>query len=113
MIRKRDTVARLGGDEFGILMEHCLLEKALQVAENIRTAIEDFQFEWEGNTYSIGVSVGLTSITADKQDVTEIQKQADEACYAAKEAGRNQVFIYSDNAVFSAGKVDSDNQNIR
>ena len=113
LIRTRDTVARLGGDEFGILMEHCRLEKAQQVAENIRAAIEDFQFNWEGETFSIGVSIGITSITADKQDVIELQKQADEACYAAKEAGRNQVFIYSDNAVFSAGNEVSDNQNIR
>ncbi|NIQ15042.1 MAG: diguanylate cyclase, partial [Candidatus Dadabacteria bacterium] len=42
-IRKRDTLARLGGDEFGILMEHCGIEQAQRVANNLRKAIEKFR----------------------------------------------------------------------
>lgn len=95
-IRQRDTIARLGGDEFGILMEHCPLHKALHVAEDIRSTIEGFRFEWEGKTHSIGVSIGIAPISMSSQDITEIMKQADSACYAAKDAGRNRIHVYRD-----------------
>ena len=95
-LRQRDTIARLGGDEFGILMEHCSLNKARQIAETLRAAIEEFAFVWEGQTYSIGVSIGIAMITANSLDVTEVMKQADAACYMAKDAGRNRVHVYHD-----------------
>ena len=91
--RQRDTLARLGGDEFGILMEHCTLPEARRVANSVREGIRDMEFEWEGNTFKIGVSIGITKITADCDDAISALQEADAACYIAKEQGGNRIHV--------------------
>jgi diguanylate cyclase (GGDEF)-like protein/PAS domain S-box-containing protein len=95
-IRKGDTLARLGGDEFGILMTHCSIEQAKTIAESIRQLIQDFNFVWQDKTYSIGASMGLVSIDKYTDSITTIMGTVDAACYAAKDAGRNRVVVYSE-----------------
>jgi diguanylate cyclase (GGDEF)-like protein/PAS domain S-box-containing protein len=92
-LRKRDTLARLGGDEFGILLENCPLEDAHRIAEGIRAELEQFRFEWAGRTLSIGASIGLLPVTAERGGMAAVFRAADAACYAAKEAGGNQVHL--------------------
>ena len=94
-VRTNDTLARLGGDEFGILMEHCSLRQAHRTATQIQRNIQDFQFSWEGETFQIGVSIGLVAIDETTASVTELLKQADAACYIAKDMGRNQIQVYN------------------
>lgn len=93
-LRKRDILARLGGDEFAILMEHCTVSQAERVATKIRDRLEQFRFQWEGRTFHIGVSIGITAITAESPDSIDLLNQADSACYAAKGAGRSRVRVY-------------------
>lgn len=94
-LRARDTIGRLGGDEFGILMEHCSLTNALNTVETIREIIHQFQFTWEGSIFNIGASIGLADIK-EFDDVNELLKAADTACYAAKDLGRNRVHVYKE-----------------
>lgn len=93
-VRKKDTLARLGGDEFGVLMENCSLSQAERVAHNLRELVEEFQFIWIYERFSIGVSIGLVPINDSSGDSAEILSTADAACYAAKDAGRNRVHVY-------------------
>lgn len=93
-VRSRDTLARLGGDEFCLLLEHCSLEQATRVVNNLRETISEFRFEWEGRTFHVGVSIGIIPITSVSGDLEQIMSAADSACYAAKEAGRNRIHIY-------------------
>ncbi len=93
-IRKQDTLARLGGDEFGVLMEHCTLEQAHRAADDILDAIKDYQFFWDDNAFRIGVSIGLVAITEASGNFTDVFKQADAACYLAKDLGRNRIHAY-------------------
>ena len=95
-IRKGDTLARLGGDEFGILMTHCSIEQAKAIAESIRQVIQDFNFIWQEKNYSIGASMGLVSIDKYTDSITAVMSTVDAACYAAKDAGRNRVIVYSE-----------------
>jgi diguanylate cyclase (GGDEF)-like protein len=92
--RRRDTLARLGGDEFGILMEHCSLQQAQHVAENVRKEIEAYRFAWDTRVFSVGVSIGLVPISNTGLNSIDVLKQADAACYAAKDAGRNRIHTY-------------------
>lgn len=94
VVRQRDTLARLGGDEFGLLMEHCSLEDSYRVASTILKAIQDYQFSWKGQIFKIGMSIGLVPITSETKIYTELLKQADTACYMAKDLGRNRIHIY-------------------
>jgi diguanylate cyclase (GGDEF)-like protein len=94
VVRHRDTLARLGGDEFGVLMEHCSLEQAQRVANVIRQGIEDYQFSWEGQSFRVGLSIGIVAINEITPNLTELLKQADAACYMAKDLGRNRIHTY-------------------
>ncbi|MFB3042451.1 MAG: EAL domain-containing protein, partial [Candidatus Poribacteria bacterium] len=93
-VRHRDTLARLGGDEFGVLMEHCSLDGAHRVATSLLTAIQDYQFSWEERSFRVGVSMGLVPLTTSTPNLTELLKNADIACYMAKDKGRNRVHVY-------------------
>ena len=97
VVRKRDTVARLGGDEFGVLMEHCSLKQAKRVAGKLKKAVDQFRFLWEEKQFNIGVSIGLVTIDETSGDIIELLKNADAACYAAKEQGRNRIHVYKFN----------------
>ena len=98
-IRWRDTLARLGGDEFGVLLESCSLDEAMQTAEVLRTAIDEFKFMWDDRSFRLGVSIGVVPITADNEDVAGMLSAADSACAAAKEAGRNRIHSYQENDI--------------
>jgi diguanylate cyclase (GGDEF)-like protein/PAS domain S-box-containing protein len=92
--RGRDTLARLGGDEFGLLLDNCSLERANKISEMVVTNLRDYQFFWEGRSFRVGVSIGLVAITAETESIAQAMTQADVACYAAKERGRNRVRVY-------------------
>jgi diguanylate cyclase (GGDEF)-like protein/PAS domain S-box-containing protein len=92
-IRHRDTLARLGGDEFGVLMEHCPFDDAHKVTTSILTAINDFQFEWEGQLFRVSVSIGLVAISEKTASLTKLLRDAETACYVAKDKGRNCIHV--------------------
>lgn len=93
-VRKRDTLARLGGDEFGVILEHCAVEQAGRVAQQICDAMDEFRFEHQGKRFRVGASIGLVAIEGDTTESAVLQA-ADSACYAAKEAGRNRVHMWN------------------
>jgi diguanylate cyclase (GGDEF)-like protein len=90
-LRDEDSLSRMGGDEFGILFKSSLKE-AMRTAETVREAVAKHSFSWEGHTLSRGVSIGVVEISANIADIHSAMADADSACYAAKKAGRNQVF---------------------
>jgi two-component system CheB/CheR fusion protein len=94
-IRHRDTLGRLGGDEFGVLLEGCVLAEAEMVAEKILAAIADYRFHWKDKVFRIGVSLGLVAVTPESGHVSDVLSNADTACYAAKERGRNRIQIHT------------------
>ena len=94
MIRKGDTLARLGGDEFAILMEYCGLDDAHQVTLCVLEAIREFQFVWDNQRFRISASIGMVPILPTTTSFTEVLKQADTACYIAKDKGRNCIHVY-------------------
>jgi len=90
-LRKADVLARLGGDEFGILLMDCPLDKAADIGEALRSAVEHFHFFWEGRTFTAGISIGIVSVKSNGMNPAMALSTADTACYMAKEAGRNRV----------------------
>ncbi|NEV60630.1 EAL domain-containing protein [Thiorhodococcus minor] len=95
-IRQQDTLARLGGDEFGLLMERCSADGAIRVAEGLCKAVSDFRFVWGDKGFRVGVSVGLVMIDAEVTGMNAALSAADNACYAAKDAGRNRIHVYTE-----------------
>lgn len=95
-VRMDDAVCRLGGDEFAILLWDCPFENATHIAESIRASIENYRFEWSNESYRVGVSIGGVPVDTKMGNVSDLRQLADAACYAAKEAGRNQVHMVTE-----------------
>lgn len=93
-IRSTDVLGRLGGDEFGILLERCSEERAIDVAEAIRSAVESHRFTWQEAFTNVRCSIGVIMIDTDSPSVASVMSSADVACYSAKDMGRNQVHLY-------------------
>ncbi len=98
-IRWRDTLARLGGDEFGVLLENCTVEEAIETAESLLRAVQDFRFVWEDRSFRLGASIGVVPIAPETASVAELLTAADSACAAAKDAGRNRVHTWQENDI--------------
>lgn len=96
-VRDTDVLARLGGDEFGVLLRTCSTDKAYEVANQLRQVIQDFRFVWEGNSFVVTVSIGIVPITANSDSVVSVLSAADTAMYAAKDKGRNRIYVYEGN----------------
>ncbi len=98
-IRNTDTLARLGGDEFGLLLPLCKIEKAYEIADEIRERIKTFHFIWDGKVFDVGVSIGLVEINENIGSLTDALKAADSACYVAKESGKNRIHVYQEDDI--------------
>lgn len=93
-LRRRDTLARLGGDEFGILLEHCSVGRATELAGSLCAALAAHRFAWDKTCFRTSASAGLVPIGAHCSGIDQILAHADAACYAAKEAGGNRVQVF-------------------
>jgi len=93
--RKSDLVVRLGGDEFTVLMYDTQLEHVKKVADSFRRQLADFNFNYEGQTVTIGCSIGVAVIEPSAQSPAEVMSRADLACHIAKRSGRNQVHLFA------------------
>lgn len=89
-LRAEDRFGRLGGEEFGVLVA-ADVEAATEIAERLRIAIASATIEgFEDIRITASLGVGGCDIEVDS--VVALMSKADERLYAAKNAGRNQVF---------------------
>ena len=95
-IRSTDSLARLGGDEFAILLHDAPLNEAAETAQRLRQDVADFRFHWQNKIFNVGVSIGVVAVTKDAGTVGELLSLADTACYAAKDGGRNRIFVHDE-----------------
>jgi len=92
--RQTDVVARLGGDEFVVLMPETSADEAVRAAERIRKTVSKDPISDGEQSVPATVSVGIATVADGKAGTPEnLLKQADDAMYAAKEAGRNRVCL--------------------
>ncbi len=91
-VRGLDFVARLGGDEFGVILRSCPPAYARISAQKIIDTIASLRFEWNATAYNVGASIGIATIDENTRSVEAAIERADQACYAAKAAGRGCVW---------------------
>jgi diguanylate cyclase len=86
--RGTDFVARIGGEEFVLLLSGVQLEEAMQIANRVRSAVEELRFHFRGAPVKVTVSCGITELAAN--DAAEATfDRADGALYRAKHSGKN------------------------
>ena len=89
-LRKTDFVARFGGEEFVVLLPATDLEAGFKVLDDLRRGIEACPFHFKGAPLTITVSCGISAFSG-KDSASQVFERADQALYAAKNGGRNQV----------------------
>jgi len=88
------TMGRLGGDEFALLLPGMVGESAVEFAEQMREQLSDQRFYWDGKTFAVSASIGVLPLDQNVPSVAEALSIADQACYMAKDNGRNRVQLY-------------------
>ena len=91
----KDTLYRLSGDEFAIILNHVDQEATMQIAEILRSRINETTFQWSEKIYALSCSIGATLITKDTSNWADILSAADSACILAKQQGRNRCQFYN------------------
>jgi diguanylate cyclase (GGDEF)-like protein len=94
--RSVDLAARFGGEEFAMILPNTCTEGARLVAEMVRQAIADLNLAHPASPIAsyLTVSAGVATATSGLRSIPEeLVAAADQALYAAKRRGRNQVVV--------------------
>ena len=91
--REVDLVGRLGGEEFAILSPQSNLSQAQQLAERIRTIINNTELDYKGNVIKTTASIGITEVKDSDTGIDTVMSRADCALYQSKDTGRNLVTV--------------------
>lgn len=90
-LRETDIACRLGGEEFALLMPASTAPEAVKVVENLRQSLETTGCEYNGEKILFTFSAGVSELSRDGHEWTELYQVADKRLYFCKRHGRNQV----------------------
>lgn len=91
VVRQGDCIARLGGEEFAVLFPDTLVPQALMVCERLREEMARATTNAGGHMIGVTVSGGVSQLGTE--GLEPALKQADQALYAAKRGGRDQMAL--------------------
>ncbi|MGV8920120.1 MAG: diguanylate cyclase [Pseudomonas sp.] len=89
-LRKVDILGRYGGEEFLAVLPGCTPEDALKTLDEIRQSFAELRFFAQDVEFSVTLSGGISNNEVSSGPI-ELQEKADQALYAAKHGGRNQI----------------------
>lgn len=105
-------VFRMTTDQFAVLLENFDADRGRIFAEALRESIANTRFYWESKYFSITASFGVTTFDGTEENQVDTIRRADDACAAAKRAGRNCVRVY-DESMNRAGNEADDSTWVR
>lgn len=115
-MREGDWIARWGGEEFLIFLDHVDSNQAYKAIDRLRLLYQQKPFAWGTGTLDLTLSVGMSSVCADKIDLARLLADADSALYEAKNAGRNRVVLHQSGqraTLWHAGEIQNALKNNR
>ncbi len=89
-VRKADIVGRFGGEEFAVVLPGCSIQEAVSLLNELRESFAAVIFQAKDETFTCTFSCGIAPLSL-YGDAVALNEGADEALYAAKNGGRNQV----------------------
>lgn len=92
-VRKYDFIGRYGGEEFIVCLPGVDTRKAQYIAERLRVSIKNIRMEKDTENLRVAASFGVSSLDNIVIDVHTLTRKADEALYAAKTNGKDQVRV--------------------
>lgn len=99
--------ARLGGDEFALLVPNCQPAAAEALAGAILAAVRDADLGLPATSRKLAASIGIAFVDDTTTTVADALACADDACYAAKAAGRNRFAVFSADAASGSGGLNA------
>ncbi|MBD8532168.1 MULTISPECIES: EAL domain-containing protein [unclassified Massilia] len=97
-LREEEVLARLAGDEFVVVAERADARTAAIIGERLGAALAD-PVATHGQTFSVGLSIGIATWPRDGADIEDLLKRADIAMYRAKAAGGGYMFYQPEMSV--------------
>lgn len=95
VIRRVDVLGRYGGDEFAILLPEADSRLAADIAERIRLSVSGSPISTDIGPIPATISMGIAQSAPEIADLGLLLKQADEALYRSKQAGKDRVTVFS------------------
>jgi diguanylate cyclase (GGDEF)-like protein/PAS domain S-box-containing protein len=93
--RRGDFACRYGGEEFVVAIPNITMEIAYERAESLRQSLTLLQVPFEYCNLSVTISIGIACYPENGQTREAILRAADQAMYAAKDAGRDHILSYN------------------
>ncbi|HEX5871841.1 MAG TPA: GGDEF domain-containing protein, partial [Longimicrobium sp.] len=90
-LRHDDSIGRTGGEEFVVVLPHADAERAMEIAERLRAAVEGLDWADVDPALHVTVSVGVAERAQGDDDFAALSRRADDSLYRAKHLGRNRV----------------------
>ena len=96
-LRSADTVCYMGEGRYGVLLDQCNIDRGMQVAENLRKLIEQYNFSWNDKPVETSITIGVGLIEPHTHKSDDVLEAAEMARDAAKEIGYNRIQVYRQN----------------
>ncbi len=93
LLRSQDIIGRYGGEEIVILLSETNIEAAEMIAKRVWKAIREMNIPTKKGNINLTVSGGIAGDNIEEQNLIDMIEAADQAMYAAKEAGRDQIVV--------------------
>lgn len=90
-----EILARIGDNSFAVLLKNCNADEAINISKKLIKQITGSHFEWQEQSFSIGISIGLVPLTDNSFDIHQLLQQADAASMSAEHSGPNHVLLFS------------------
>jgi two-component system, cell cycle response regulator len=95
VIRSEDFFARYGGEEFVLVLLKSNQKVGLEVAERLRSTVQNHIFNYHGAIVPVTISVGVAQRDSQDKQWDDLFSRADKALYQSKQSGRNRVTMAS------------------
>jgi len=92
VVSPKGLASRFGGDEFMAFLPNTAVEQAVEIAEEIRHNVEQYNYQKDHARFSMTISIGLAQLRENDTAET-LFKRADDALYISKKSGRNRVSV--------------------
>ncbi len=90
-IRGRDALGRYGGEELLLVLPEASQQCPFLPVERLRQVVAETPFPYDGSLINVTASFGVAWLVSSQDTAEDLLARADEALYAAKEAGRDRV----------------------
>ena len=93
LLKESDVLGKYGHEGFIVLLDETNLNEAKQLTEKVREKIQSLKVKYQEHVLTTTVSIGLTIVSNENEDLPSLMRKADMGLFVAKENGCNTVKV--------------------